>query len=195
MFARRPVSRLVYLGDVSPQVLIGMLVVASIAMWLRKRSWTTVLRGPASFAAIGAAAGLIGLVVSVMIGTPVVEQATDQAVQWSSNPIVRGSPQTFVILAILVSVSALVTELALRGCLLVWLLERRLTVVPAILAAAFVDALVVSGDVTARIGAGVFGIAMGWMFIASGRSALPALCARLTFSVGALGLEALQTVG
>jgi hypothetical protein len=175
-----------------------MLAVASVAMWLRKRSWATVLHGPPLFAALGAAAGLVGLLIAITAGTPLVESVTSYAVQWSTYPIVRGSPQTFAIVALLVGVSALVTELAVRGCLVDWLLQRNVPPIGAILVGAVIDALVITepgGGITTRVGAGVFGIAMGWMFVAAGRSALPCICARIAFSVIALALEALQIVG
>jgi hypothetical protein len=179
----------------APWTLIGMLVVASIAMWLRKRSWGTVLHGPPVLVALGAAAGLVGLALAIVVGTPLVESATEQAVQWSTYPIVRGSVRTFAVVALLAGVSALVGELAVRGCLLDYLLERRVPPAIAIGAGALIDAVIASGGVPARLGAGVFGIAMGWMFVAAGRSALPGVCARVAFAVGALALEALQIVG
>jgi hypothetical protein len=183
---------------VSPWVLIGMLVVASVTMWLRKRSWATVLHGPPLFAALGVAAGVVGLLVAIAAGTPLVESATSQAVQWSRYPIVRGSPQMFAMVALLVGVSALVVELAIRGCVVDWLLERKVPPFGAVLAGAMLDMVLITepdGGFTARIGSGVFGIAMGWMFVAAGRSALPGICARIAFSVGALALEAFQIVG
>jgi hypothetical protein len=41
----------------------------------------------------------------------------------------------------------------------------------------------------------VFSVGLGWMYVASGRSILAPLCARLVFSLGALVLEALRVVG
>lgn len=194
-YPQQSVSRRVYLLTVSPWVLIGMFVVASVAMWLRKRSWTSVLHGSPLLAGVGAIAGLVGLGLAVVLGTPLAEALTEQAVQWSMYPIVRGSTQSFAVIALLVGVGSLVGELVIRGAFVDWLLERRLAPVPAVLLGGFGDALVTSGDVTARLGASMFGIAMGWMFVAAGRSALPAICANVAFSVGALALEALRVVG
>jgi hypothetical protein len=46
-----------------------------------------------------------------------------------------------------------------------------------------------------RLGAGVFGIGLGWMYLAGGRSVAAPICARLAFSLGAVALEALRLVG
>lgn len=178
-----------------PWLLLGLLVVASMSMWLRKRSWTTVIKGPSLYAAIGAAAGLVGLVLALLAGTPVVERITDQAVQWSTFPIVRGSGTTFGVLAILVALGAVITELVLRGWIVEYMLERRMQPAFAILAGAIAEALVTEGDIHMRIGAGVFGLAMGWMFVAGGRSVVPTICARAAFTLGALALEAARVVG
>ena len=56
-------------------------------------------------------------------------------------------------------------------------------------------ALVTDGDVTMRIGAGLFGLGLGWMYLAAGRSIVAPVCARLVFSLGAVVLETLRLVG
>jgi hypothetical protein len=176
-------------------VVIPLLAAASLSLWVRGRSFAQVTKGPPLYAAIGAATGLVGLALAVAIGTPLVERVTDQAVQWSMYPIVRGSASAFGTLAVLVGLGAVAAELVLRG----WLVERVLELggnaVLAVLAGAFAEALVSGGDLSARFGAGVFGIAMGWMYVAGGRSVTAPMCARLTFSLGALVLEAMRVVG
>lgn len=178
-------------------VVVPLLAIASLSMWARGRSFASVVTGPPVHAAVGAAAGASALVIAIVIGTPLVERVTDGAVQWSMYPVVRGSLGTFATLAVIVGVSALAAELVLRG----WIVERVLELsrgrhaVLAVLVGAFAEALVVPGDATARIGAGLFGIALGWMFVAGGRSVVAPLLARLVFSLGALGLEALRVIG
>jgi hypothetical protein len=189
-------------------VVIPLLVAGSLSLWVRGRSWIDVLRGPSLYAAVGAAAGLVGLALGLVLGTPLVEGLTGGAVQWSMYPIVRGSPNAAVMLAVLVVIGAVASELVLRG----WLVERVLELgghpVLAILVGAIAEALIVfplahgdpgalmiGGDITARIGAGVFGLALGWMYLAAGRSALAPMCARMTFALGALALEAFRLVG
>ena len=190
-------------------VVIPLLAAASLSLWVRGRSFALVMKGPALYALIGAATGVVGLVLAVAIGTPLVERVTDQAVQWSMYPIVRGSASAFATLAVLVGLGAVAAELVLRG----WIVERVLELFPAgrsesgalhlwrgntvlaVLVGALAEALVSGGDLSARIGAGVFGIAMGWMYIAGGRSVTAPMCARLTFALGALVLEAMRVVG
>jgi hypothetical protein len=65
----------------------------------------------------------------------------------------------------------------------------------AILAGALAEAAVTGGGLAMRIGAGLFGLALGWLYVAGGRSALASVCARLVFSLGALALETLRLVG
>jgi hypothetical protein len=187
---------------------IPLLVAGSLSLWVRGRSWADVLRGPSLYAAVGAAAGITALLLALALGTPLVESLTGGAVQWSMYPIVRGSTHAALTVAMLVAVGAVASELVLRG----WLVERVLELggppVLAVLTGAFAEALLVfpvsqqdpgalmiGGDLTARIGAGVFGIALGWMYLAAGRSALAPMMARITFSLGALALEAFRLVG
>lgn len=174
---------------------VPLLVIASLSLWLRGRSWTDVVHGPTSYAAIGAAAGVAALALALGVSTPLVEALTEQAVQWSMYPVVRGSLGTALMVAVVVGVSAVAAELVLRG----WLVERVLELgghrVLAVLVGAIAEALISDGDLGMRLGAGVFGIGLGWMYLAAGRSIAAPICARLAFSLGAVALEALRLVG
>ena len=177
-------------------VVVPLMIAASLSLWLRGRSWTSVFGGPALYAAIGAVAGAIALVLALLVSTPLLEAVSDYAVQWSMYPIVRGSGQSFVMVAIIVAISALAAELVLRG----WLVERVLelgrgNVVIALLVGACAEALVSDGDASARIGAGLFGLGLGGMYVSGARSIVAPVCARLVFSLGALVLEATRLVG
>jgi hypothetical protein len=173
----------------SVPLIAGLLVVATVVNWLRKHSWAGL------YAAIGAGAGLVALVLALVIGTPAVEGVTDQAVQWSAYPVVRGSVSTFVMVAIVVAVGALATELVLRGFVVELGREFTRSGPVAVLMGALAEGLLAEGDASMKLGAGVFGLGLGAMYIASGRSVLAPLCARLTFLLGALVLEALRVVG
>jgi hypothetical protein len=174
---------------------VPLLIVASISMWLRGRSWTSVFKGPALFAAVGVVAGAAALVLALFVSTPLLESISDYAVQWSMYPVVRGSAGTTIMVSIVVGVSAVAAELVLRGWLVERVLELRGHPVLAILLGAIAEALISDGDLAMRIGAGVFGIGCGWMYIAGGRSVVAPICARLVFSLGAVVLEALRVVG
>lgn len=174
---------------------VPLLIAASLSLWLRGRSWSGVIKGPAVYAAIGALAGVIALVLALFVSTPVLEAISDAAVQWSMYPVVRGSTGTAIMMAIVVAISAVAAELVLRGWLVERVLELRGHPVLAILAGALAEALISDGDLAIRIGAGMFGIGCGWIYVAGGRSVVAPICARLVFSLGALGLEALRVIG
>jgi hypothetical protein len=182
------------LPDAVP-VAAPLLAVASLSRWVRGRGWNQVLGGGGRTAAVGAAAGLAALAIAVLAGAPFVEQMTGRTVEWSAFPIVRGSPSQLAMVALVEIALAIAWELALRG----WIIERVLELSPGppvlpVLVAAFAEALVTPGDVSARIGAGLFGIGLGWMYIA-GRGAIAPICARLAFALGAVTLEALRVIG
>jgi len=174
---------------------VPLLIAASLSLWVRGRSWGSVTHGPALYGAIGAAAGALALALALLVSTPLVELISDYAVQWSMYPIVRGSGAQTIMVAIVVGISAIAAELVLRGWIVERVLELRGHRVLAVLVGAFGEALVADGDLAMRIGAGMFGIGLGWMYIAAGRSVVAPICARVVFALGAVVLEALRVVG
>jgi membrane protease YdiL (CAAX protease family) len=183
------------LPEVVP-IALPLVVVATASRWARRRSWDQLIQAPRGTAAVGIAAGLAALAIAVTAGTPFVELMSGRAVEWSVFPIVRGNISQLVLVALIVIAMAIATELALRG----WVVERVLELSPGppilpVLVGAFAEALVTRGDLAARIGAGLFGAGLGWMYVAAGRSAIAPICARIAFSLGAVGLEALRVIG
>lgn len=176
-------------------VAVPLLVVASLSLWLRGRSWAELVKGPAVYAAIGAAAGLVALALALVAATPLLESITDHAVQWSMYPFARGSSGQAVMVAIVVGISAVASELVLRGWVVERVLELRGHRMLAIVTGAIAEAAVSDGDLAMRFGAGVFGLGLGWMYVAGGRSVVAPICARLVFALGALALEATQRIG
>jgi hypothetical protein len=175
---------------------LPLLVVASLSRWVRGRSWGDVVRGPAVRAWIGAAAGALALGFAVLGGTPAIETLGSRAVEWSAHPIVRGNASLFAMVAIYVTATAVATELALRG----WIVERVLELSPGppvlpVLVGALAEALITPGGAPARMGGALFGIGLGWMYAAGGRSILAPVCARLVFELGVVFLEAMRLVG
>ena len=182
---------------------VPLLVVASISLWLRGRGFGEVVKGPALYAAIGAVAGAVALGLALLVSTPLVEALTDTAVEWSMYPIVRGSASQAIMVAIVVGVSALAAELVVHGWLVERALELRAPPVIAVLLGAFAEALLAGAvgpseadaAITARIGTGIFGLGLAWMYLAAGRSIVAPLCARLVFLLGAIALETARAVG
>ena len=182
-----------------PQVMpvaLPLVVCASISRWLRGRSFTEVLHGGAETAVIGALAGAVGLGLALVLGTPVVESLSLRAVEWSTYPIVRGSASQMAVVIVIVTISAIAAELALRG----WIVERMLELSPGptvlpILIGGIAEAVVTPGGISVRIGAALFGIGLGWMYVAARRSVIAPMLARITFQVGAVVLEALRVIG
>jgi membrane protease YdiL (CAAX protease family) len=178
------------------QVGIPLVVAASICRWLRGRSWSEVISGGRDQALVGAAAGVLALGLALALGTPIIEGMAARAVEWSRFPIVRGSMQQMAMVIVLVSVGAIAAELAFRG----WLVERVLELSPGppilpVLCGALAEAIVMPGDLAARVGAGLFGAGLGWMYVASGRSVVAPILARIAFVGGAVVLEALRVIG
>jgi hypothetical protein len=177
-------------------VALPLFAVASASRWARGRDWQQRMGGDRWLVGGGAAAGVAALVVAVLAGAPVIEALTGRAVEWSGFPIVRGHAGQLLVVALIVSMTAIATELALRG----WVVERVLELAPgrpivAVLAGAVAEALVTPGDAAARIGGAVFGAGLGWIYLAGGRRLVGPLAARLAFALAGLGLEALRLIG
>ncbi|HUJ62934.1 MAG TPA: CPBP family glutamic-type intramembrane protease [Kofleriaceae bacterium] len=175
---------------------IPLLGVASVSRWLRGHSWGEVMHGRRDQAGIAALAGVVALVLALAVGTPVIELVSGRDVEWSQFPIVRGSAAQLFSVGLIVVLGVVAMELVLRGWVVERVLElRRGSAALAVAVGALAEAAIVDGDVVARAGGLVFGIALGWLYIAARRSAVAPICARLTFSLIAIVLEALRLIG
>lgn len=177
-------------------VALPLVACASISRWLRGRSFTEVLHGGTDKALIGALAGAVALGLALVGGTPVVEMVSLRAVEWSSFPSVRGNASQMAVVIVIVTIAAVAYELALRG----WIVERMLELAPGptvlpILVGAIAEAVITPGGVSVRLGAALFGIGLGWMYVAAGRSVIAPMLARIAFQVGAVVLEAMRLIG
>lgn len=186
---------IVPLPDAVP-VALPLLVVATASRWARRRDWGQLMRADGWTMAVGAAAGLVALAIAVVAGAPFVELMSGRAVEWSAFPIVRGSASQLVLVALVVIAMAIASELALRG----WIVERMLELSPGppvlpVLAGAIAEALVTPGDLAVRIGAGVFGAGLGWIYVAASGNVVAPICARIAFSLAAVALEAVRVIG
>jgi hypothetical protein len=175
---------------------LPLFVVASLSRWLRGRDWGQLVGGDRRAAAVSAVAGLVALGLAVVAGTPFVELMSSRVVEWSAFPVVRGSAMQAALVALVAIAMATASELALRG----WIVERVMELSPGppilpVLVGAIAEGLIAQGDLASRIGAGVFGAGLGWIYVSSGRNVVAPICARVVFGLGAVGLEALRLIG
>ena len=174
-------------------VALPLIVVATALRLVRGKSWGELFHGRGAL--IGLLAGLVALGLGIVLGTPVVEHVADRAVEWSRFPMVRGSVGQLVTVVLLVAAMTAAVELALRG----WIVERVLELgghpVIAVMVGGFAEALLTDGGPTAKLGGGLFGMGLGWMYVGSGRNLGAPLCARLAFAVGATVLECARVIG
>lgn len=156
---------------------LPLLLVAAGSLALRGKSLVYGRYG----AGVGALVGLAALLVAELASGG-----------WSEYPTVRGTVAQAVAIGVLVACTAAASEMVLRG----WIVERvrDLGGLPAfaVLVGAIAEALITPGGPTVRIGAGLFGIGLGWMYVRAGLRA--PLCARVVFALGAVLLEAFQLV-
>src|SRR4051794_4316160 len=68
---------------------VPLLVAATASRWARGRGWAELTTGGTPRIAAGVASGLVALALALLIGTPIVEEVADRAVQWSTFPMVR----------------------------------------------------------------------------------------------------------
>jgi hypothetical protein len=163
--------------EMSLPIVLPLAVVAAIVLRVRGK---TVVWG--SFGAgAGAVAGLVALIIAEVVTGG-----------WAEYPMVRGSVAQALVIATFVAATATASEVVLRGWIVEWVREVTGVPVMAVIAGAFAEALITPGGPTVRIGAALFGIGLGWMYIRAGLRA--PLCARLVFALGAVLLEAAQLV-
>jgi hypothetical protein len=172
-----------------------LLAVASLSVWARGRSWVAPVPAPAELVPVGVACGAVALGVALALSSPL-GALTGRAVEWTQYAIVRGSPDAFIAVSLIVGAQAVAMELALRG----WLIPRVLEVAPrggpalAAIASATAEAAITPGHAAARAGAFVLGLGGAVLFLGAGRRLAATVACRLTFELGAVLLAALRIV-
>lgn len=180
-------------------VALPLFAVASLSVWLRRRSWGQVVRFDRTHAVIGAVVGVAALLLALIVGDPIASALAGGSVQWSTDPIVRGNTAALGGAIVLALISAVCLELALRG----WIVERVLELsgdrvdapIIAVMVGALVEAVITAGPIASRIGAALFAVGLGIVYCAGKRNALAPIIARATFGVLAVVLQALQVIG
>jgi hypothetical protein len=113
-------------------------------------------------------------------------------VMWTQWGVVRGNVAAAIPVAIVVAALVVATEMILRG----WIVERvlelastsRVGQIAAVAIAAGVEAIFTATPDNA-FGAMLFGGSLGALYLASGRSLVAPIAARLVFELGIVGLE------
>jgi membrane protease YdiL (CAAX protease family) len=179
-------------------LLIALFAVASISLYVRGQTWAQRCAVDALRAGIGVAVGATALGLALVVVGPLLEARTGGMVNWSQYTVVRGQPSALVSYAVIVTVIAVTFEAILRG----WVLERVRELAPsgrrgvaiAIAVTAVVEGVLAGGTGWSGVGAAIGGVAASALYLASGRSLVAPVAARLTFDLGALVLEALKVV-
>ena len=175
---------------------LPLFVAASMFRWWRGGTWADIWHAaPKGYASISLAVGVGGLVAALVIGTPAIEALSGRAIVWSTYPMVRGSGMNFIAVALLAGAIAAASELVFRG----WLVDRIVELAPsngtlAIMVGGLAEALVTPGDFASRLGAGIVGTGLGWMYLAGNRTVVATIPARVAFTLGAVLLEWLQVI-
>jgi hypothetical protein len=208
--ARLVIAATLEVVDVIAAVILGgktglilLLVVASIAMMLHGGGrWFVARDGDrgAAWSALGGAIVGGAALGGAWLLSPALLDTTGHAVEWTTEPVVRGSVQLAVIVAVVTATLAVASELVFRR----WLVDRiagyvvargeprAVALVAGILTAAVIEAAVSPSGAGFRIGVAVSSLGLGAIYVASGGRLAASVTARLVFDVGAIILQALR---
>jgi len=173
-----------------------LLVMALISYGIRRKLWTDRFASDGFRWAVGAATGAVALGVAFAVA-PALEARTGGLVAWSNHGMVRGKLEVFVSIALIVAALAAATELVMRG----WIFERLHELLPgraglaiAVTLTACMEAIFAGAAGWSSVGAALVSAALSGLYLASGRSLVAPMAARITFELGVLLLEGLKLV-
>jgi hypothetical protein len=178
----------------APLPIIGLLVVASMILWARGRSWFPAPT-PAAILVGSAAVGALALGLALAL-SPALGDLTDSIVVWSQYPIARGQLQGAIMAGLIAGATAVATELVFRG----WVLARvrelapRAGAIAAIVCAAAIEAAVTQGDAAVRAGAFAMGVGGGALYVGAGGRVTAPIVSRVVFELGSVMLTWLTLV-
>jgi hypothetical protein len=172
------------LGDTFPYSAL-LLLVAAVSMLLRRRSWGELVTTGRAARSLGI--GLVAGAVAVAIAAPAIDAFQVTALDWWVRPALQGGPMQIAAACGVLLATAVAMELALRG----WIIVRMMELSPGppglpIAVAALAEALVTPGPLTSRLGVALFGAGLGTLFIGCGRNVLAPIAARCTFVAGSV---------
>lgn len=205
---RRTAAALLEIAAVLAAIVLGgrgavmlLLVAGTLVLVLRGGSWLAPGKGGGgAWAALGGSVvGALALAGALAI-SPAVLDVTGRGVEWTTEPVVRGSVQLAVTVALVAVALGVGAELVFRR----WLLERVAARVQArgepaaaalaagVLVAALLEAAVAPTGASGRLGVALVSAGLGILYVTSGGRLAAPVAARLTFELGAILLQALR---
>lgn len=205
---RRTAAMLLEVAAVLAAVVLGgkgglilLLVAGSAVLALRGGRWFEPrdARDGAGWAALGGlVVGLAGLAAAGAI-SPSVLAVTGRAVEWSTQPVVRGSVGLAATVMLVTLTFAVAAEMVFRR----WLLDRiaaaalaresrAAALAAGVLAAALIEAAVSPVGDGPRLGTALMSGGLGVIYVASGGRLVACLSARVAFELGAVVVQALK---
>jgi len=176
---------------------VPLLVIAMISFGIRGKRWSDRFESDGFRWLVGLCTGAAALALAYFVFAPVLADRTGGMIGWSRHGIVRGKPDALLTFVLVVAATSAGTELILRG----WILERvreqvpgRTGLVAAVVITGLVEAVFTGDPGWSSLGAAVFGAALSGLYLASGRSLVAPIAARVTFEVGVLLLEGFKLV-
>lgn len=208
METRRAIALVLELGGLALAValggvggLIAILAAVSVARWVRGGRWFVARDGDgaAGWSALGGAAVGAGALAAAWMLSPAVAGLADASVEWTTEPVVRGSWSLALTVAAVTLALGVAGELVFRR----WLVDRvagwvqaRGAVRTAALVVGVLAASAIEAAVSARggepVGTFVAGVGVGTLYVGAGGRLAPCLSARLVFDLGAILLQALR---
>lgn len=172
------------LGDTFPYAAL-LLVVATASMLARRRSWRELVATGGAMRALGL--GVAAGAVAVAVATPAIGAFQVTALDWWVRPALQGDAARIASACGVLLATAIAMELALRG----WIIVRMLELSPGppglpVAVAALAEAFVTPGPLASRLGVALFSAGLGILFIGCGRNVLAPIAARCTFVIGSV---------
>ncbi len=209
MEARRTIIAAVEIAAVIAGVVIGgkygvmlLLVVASVAIMVRGGRWFEPRDGDrgAAWSALGGMIIGVAALGAAWIASPAIVESVGRDVEWTTEPVVRGSVQLATTVILVTVVLGLAAELVFRR----WLLDRiagavvargeprQVALAAGVIVAAMIEAAVSPTGAGTRVGAVIASGGLGAIYVTSGGRIAACLTARLAFDVGAIIVQALR---
>jgi hypothetical protein len=206
---RRTAAMLLEVAAVLAAIVVGgklglilLLVAGSVVLALRGGRWFEArdAGGGTGWAALGGLAVGVAALAAAWAIAPSLLDVTGRAVEWGTEPVVRGSASLAATVMLVTLTFAVATEMVFRR----WLLDRVAAAVLArgesrgaalaagVLVAALIEAAVSPTGDGLRIGTALMAGGLGAVYVSSGGRLAACVGARVAFELGAVALQALR---